>query len=302
MPALERLRAATRLPRCSFESNSDLEPVALPPLRSMFDLARALAVEGRVLVADGDVRGAMQDFAAMERLAEHISQTPVMISSIASVAIRSMAFKNLPFALSSRALRSIDLENFDPTAARPAREIYLQATRMEEAYILSWIGRAKAASGPRLSLIIPRVDAVLRPAEELAQWLYFDDEIAGYRSAMEDARKFCDLSPADAKSAEVKVRTARAMENYERGILATKMAPSLEAAWVPIRRSDCERDLARCALAATRFRLEHGAYPTKLEDLPSLPTEVRWEGDAQKARFDSLDPLLEDNPPSIQLD
>ncbi len=300
--ALNELRAATSLPRCLFESMDEHDLAPLPPIAMMLSLERALVLEARLRTADGDLAGALADLQAGLRLSAHVEESQLMITALAADVARRQALGGLPRILAAQALRADQLAKFMLPPAKSLSERFREATAMEESYMLSYLARAFARDPNVLSSLSSHgLERLIRPGRDLALRFCFDDQLAGYRRVMVRCAQAGELSPAQFAASSESEATLRAANMYQDGLFAPYLLPRLTSIWIPMRRGAAEVELARAAISAASFRLEHGRYPAKVEELPNLPDSLRWEGDGSFARFIALDPLLENDAPSVDL-
>ncbi len=268
----------------------------------MISLGRGLVLDARLRTADGDLTGALADVQAGLRLSAHLEETRLMITGLAANLAREQALSVLPRILAAPALRAEDLAKITFPPATSLSDGFRNGTALEESYMLSYLARALARDPNVLeSLSSQGIERLLRPGRDLALRFYFDDQLAGYRRVMARCAEAGELSPAQFAASSETESASRSANLYKDGLFAPYLAPKLTSIWIPLRRGACELELARAALAAASFRLEHGHYPAKVEELPALPDSLRWEGDGTFARFVALDPLLEKDPPSLDL-
>lgn len=90
--AVEQLLRATRIPHDDFgiEFSQAIEALLLN-LGAMRPSARILACDARRLMTEGDLDGACERIAAIDRLADHLGGAPVLISTLVCVAVISLA-------------------------------------------------------------------------------------------------------------------------------------------------------------------------------------------------------------------
>src|SRR5204862_4417073 len=105
----------------------------------------------------------------------------------------------------------------------------------------------------------------------LALRFYLDEQIAGYRRTMLRCAESCDLDPVEFAARCAVDNSERSANRYKDGLFAPDLTPKLTSFWIPLRRGECVSQLASAALATTAFRLEHGQYPARSEELPPLP-------------------------------
>jgi len=300
---LEDLRRATQLPRCSF--NEDLEANFLtyqPVIAPMISLSAALALDARLCIAEGDLAGAFADINAVERIAVHLLDTPLMIHAIAAQAVRERAVELLPHALSAANLSSADLALLALSHGPPSAEVLRRALRMEEAYFVATLGSmAEKPLGLRAAFGWLEGGRFAEPALQLYFSLRFEHELRSYREAMAALDAASELDAQALRLARETGATRATRRDYANGLFASYASPSAQRVWPSLLRGEALSRLARAALAAARFRLEHATWPTRAEELGESASGVRLEGDGASLRLIALDPRLLEDPPSLNL-
>lgn len=299
-PALERLRDATARPQCRYESGDEHERFSSSRLMPLADLGRVLILSGRLRTLAGDPRGALDDLRCVLSMADHADETPTLLAAMLGTSLRSQVLEELPQVLSTPGITAADLERirFDPR--RDPRETVQRALRMEEAFFLDSMGRAKSMSGLHFALLADTPGPWLeRPGVYAALRFAFEAQVGGYRRALGDLREAAVLDPAAlAKRLD---ETPPVRERYRHGVLAGLFAPELDRILKAGLRGAVQRDLARAAVAAAQYHLAHGGYPTRAADLGPLPPGIRWTGDALHAEFAAEEALFRQDPPRLRL-
>lgn len=268
-PALERAREASRLAHCSFEDGAgeDYELVRIPRVLPLYELALALALEGRVRAQSGDAAGALADAGTLYRIAEHLAQTPLVVLLLTASAVRELGDRVLVRALSVPDLDAAELAASAPRRGNSLADRWPDMVALEEA---CGLGLASSMAEAR---------------QELYLILRVERELAGYRAAMAElARR--PTAPAGGR------RPPR-----RQGLLAGLLTPPLDRAFDTLSHSDTQGLLVPAALAATRLRAERGAWPREVGELGPGFEGVRLEGDGEGVRITLTDPGGLERPP-----
>jgi hypothetical protein len=297
-PALEALRAGARLEACWFEPEPQFpgadELVGVPRILPLMQLADALALQARVRAADGDLAGALEDVEGLLALSDHLARTPVLISLMGACRVRDLAVGALAHALVAEEVGPSSLEDL----ALPVGPVLVAGTAralaMEEAYGLSMVGllaRGDVGLG----------DGGWRPLSRLDAALYkvflLEDDVAGYRLSARELQQLARAPLAEVLAAP----EPEAREIRGRGLLASLLVTNVRRMVLMAHLSDARVELGRLALEATRYRLEHGAYPTSLDELEVDAPGVELEGDGSWVRFLRPDLSDDDRPLDLRL-
>ncbi len=298
-PGLARVREAARLPACWLEPAPEPDGaedlLRAPRIFPLLALANALALEARVRAADGEMKGALEDVTTLLALADHIAQTPILISVMLAGATRSLAVRALVHVLASDGLEASALEGLELGGESPLVLQLPRALTMESAWGLGAIG------------LLARTDWVLDQESGWAPWsrldatlfriLMLDSDVRGYRQSLAELQAQVRLPLTE----QLTIPEPNAVLLQSRGLLTAMMIPNLRSLTVGLHRFDVEVELARLALAAARYRLAHGRYPTSLDQLGVDAPGVELEGDGNWVRILRPDVADGDGPLGLRL-
>jgi hypothetical protein len=294
------LRRATQLPRCSLVDEVALEfPNSPSPLLPILNLSRALTTDARLRCRDGDFDAALADFEALERIAVHLMDTPLLIHALAASHVQALAREVLADLLAASDLPSGTLSAIAVRALPSAAESYRRAMNLEGAFQLNVVGQflesaRRAFGGVRLTGGLRFAE----PAMELYMLLEYEREAAACRAGLERALAACELGPSELGAALAEDRNRAGLR---RGFFATYMTPAISSAWPNLLRGELEQALLPAALAAARYRRDHGEWPSRAEELGAAAGDARLELQDASLRLVSMDPRAGDNPPSLLL-
>ncbi|MCB9844834.1 MAG: hypothetical protein H6811_02445 [Phycisphaeraceae bacterium] len=228
----------------------------LPHLGKLRMTARVLATDSRRLIASGDGDGSAERIAGIYGIASHNRSDRVLISTLVSMAVSSLAHQELDELLASELLTENGRQEIlammdrfgedDPFGAE-------LALRMEQQLIPAWIARTYA--GPTAGLQIMKsglLSIVDQPATGLSKLgiaamsdVAIAADLEGYTRYFEDVLKNWGRPDAD----ELLQASAQLAESGHYGVFSRLLCPALTGA----HRSDMK---ARAALEAARDRLE----------------------------------------------
>jgi hypothetical protein len=190
-------------------------------------------------------------------MGRHPDPTSQIINDLVSMAIDSMASKTvaqvLPFATSSGQLAGFSAP--DPRALAPA---FADDLRGEEALGMTMI--CDIASGKRVPPRgIPAAGGVL--------WLlWLREDMAGYRDLMHREQRLVQQPYYQVVGEWQAIKSILRARNGH-GLMTGMLVPMLEAACRNMVKVQVFRSATGVALAATRYRLDHGDYPATMDAL-----------------------------------
>ena len=261
---LERLRTATRLPHCVFVSTDEVDFVASPLVTPFLHASDILRLAARVRTADGDLVGAVSDVGSMFALGRHLAERPSVLTLLMATVVRSRAVDELVNVLSAPQLTSRDLESLVVPDTALSAELE-RALRMEEALLLSGVGRALASD---VVNITPPNDSLTWMNNQLFFAFAARADVTALRLGFEDLRR------------SVAAEVAPSREELARyGVLAGHALTRLTGHAAQLRAGDARLALGRAAAAAARWKLEHGEYPRTLGPWCGADAPLRVEGD-----------------------
>ncbi|MGD0091679.1 MAG: hypothetical protein ABSE73_17325, partial [Planctomycetota bacterium] len=277
-PTLTLLRRAAAMQGCCFErdyAHISLD-MQLPELSQLRQSARLLAADARCKAADGQVRAALENVAAIQSISQHLGSEPILISGLVCVAIDSLATETFEGILVSTQPIAADLAALPWDETVSFQRILHRTLVGEEAFglsafaLLSAEGRGSDAM-PR-ELGFDEKFAGSFPGQLFRVYLLPDD-VAGYRRQMREMR---DSAAQGFQEAQARFPKLEDEQRAKRpGILSGMLLPVLTHSCQSFARAEARHRLGRLALAVATFRAKTGQLPAKLEGLvPEYIAEV----------------------------
>ncbi|MBI4618362.1 MAG: hypothetical protein HY720_32490 [Planctomycetes bacterium] len=303
--ALDRLHEGARLPGCRFDLQyADGFSMAMPHLSSIRGAAKLMRLEARLLLADGKNAEALRAIRDLYVLSDATREEPVLISLLVRVSMHGMAADALRRTLQEPVRDAEAVASLAEALERGRDDDHFsRALRGEQCFGVDTMERVRREGWSQVS------GAVGLPQQmgwvyRFFGWALYNDMTYYLRtmskySALSD-QPYWQSRPAEAKL-EQEVQAAPQWYLMSRMIM-----PSLASARRAWTKHLAKRDGARLAVAIARYRLSHGSYPEKLEQLvpaflPELPVDpftgspFAWRVDGDSARVYSLGPLGFDN-------
>ena len=269
-PLLNDLRAATRLPTCSFIRDWSRIDIAmlLGETQNARDAARELALEARVEAAHGNVRLALEDLAAIHRLAEHIGQEPTMISQLVAFAVDSIASYQLEWVLQHHPVTEEELAALADWQPLSMSLRLQRAALTEEALGLATLSEfddSGVVENNFETLGIPNWGPNVNP---LYRVFLFSADVQMYRRFLREYRNIA-IRPYAERAKAYQVSESK-LSSTPVGIVTRLLLPALSQFDKACSRTAARQRLEYLALAAHRYRLKHGEgkrFPDSLEQL-----------------------------------
>ncbi|MFA6134927.1 MAG: hypothetical protein WC869_13005 [Phycisphaerae bacterium] len=271
-PVIELLHKAGQLPACNFgtQYNPPAIDVLLPPLGKVRDLARLLWLSAGVHADQGRMVDAMKDLSASFALADHCTAEPPLVTLLVAIAIDAKSVNTLQQVLEKHAPTSESLNALKLNSAFSFTAALQRSLRMEKAFGLSFFTtHSPSAAFADVSLPAPRTyvtDTLANPYRVF----FWSQDVAAYLRWM---NRIVTLSGQPCHEARVKwneldgdmekAANARGLG----GLLAAVITPALSRAATLVARADAQHQLALLGVALWQYRLDHGAFPDKLDSL-----------------------------------
>jgi hypothetical protein len=265
---LKFLREAAALPVCRFDHDYAQPSISmlLPELNWCRMAALLLQLDARHQLAKQNVRQALVDINAMFRLAQGVGQEPLLIGALVSFGIDHLATNTLEEALPAvtndkylSVLHVVD-------AASEARVIG-RAVQGEEAFGLSVFSDLASGRLTMMSLNGERtregtpMDLLAQGPGAVALRVFFmPDDFVSYRQMMTSYREAASKPYAEG---DAMLRRA----GPPKGLLTRIIVPALNRFLTQANLAVAHHAEAQTAIALTRYRLAHGAFPPKLDAL-----------------------------------
>ena len=263
------LHRAAALPGCRFDldiSDPDISAM-LTDLNTNRLAANVLNLHAREELAHGNVGSAIIDDQALLQMSRHIGQRPMIISGLVGVGVAAIGLSTLemtlPAVTTSKELSGLHLDELEPIG-----QMFQESLRGEEVLGLNLYSQLPpvpsdiAVRGFRN----PGIMSVGAggPIGIFARIFFLNAD--GYVHLMQQLQ---DLAPQPFHTVRPLLEVAFDPKS-DGGLLTSIMVPALNHNFEVIARISAQEACAQVAIAATKFRLDHGVLPAHLADL--VPT------------------------------
>lgn len=275
--------AASLQGECRFPVNFDQGiAMLLPHAQEMRSVQRLLQLEARVKFHRGDVDGALTSIDQMLNAAQSLDHQMTLVEQLVCVALYSMSLSEIEFLVNATDLTEPQLARLqqrlagcDLSSGLPAGmlgERGLGYNTFQHVNSLADIETLNGTEGPDWE---PSADgAVGRPADCLKYLELMGEMVEASREPFPAARQKVTL-------VEQKLKTLAGTRNpleKLKYLVTSLLMPATGSVFDAFARVQARRDCLVAAIAAERFRLQTGLFPTRLNDLnpgilPAVPTD-----------------------------
>ena len=274
---LALLRQAASKPNCYFDRDYSWPTMTtdLSHVQHLREGVVLLDLNARAQTADGNTRAAIEDINAMFAASEHARADQFLICLLVSFNIEQRATAALQNLFLHNKLSDEDLAALRIPADTSRRRLIERACRSEEAGRLTTfceIGSGEltfasvlACNGIPTSkppLDGPFASAVLG---SLYRVFLFGDDLADHRRLSLRIRELAAMPYYKAKAPWDHFEAQLCREPA--GLLNRLLLPALQPCFVGIARAGALHEALRLGVAAEKYRLRHGRFPARLEDL-----------------------------------
>jgi len=245
-PALRLLRRAAAMPGCYFERGFPI-PESREVMHGADDMhqgARLLALDARVQAARGQAGPALEDVSAIFGMVRHAGETAALVHTLVAIAIGNMGHSTLQAVLADCEPSEADLARLGPDEVFSYSRLFHRSIRMEWAFGLSLFANQHASGGGAAFTL---------------------KELSGYGSLMAELDKALALPCHEALQGVRQLKAAALGGSW--GVVAAQLYPALERNATAAAKVEALHRLDNLALAATAYRIKHGAFPTQPDDL-----------------------------------
>ncbi len=242
--ALALLRQAAQMPECYFPYGLTAEGLGAVPLKSMRQAAKLLLLDARVQAADGKAGVALLGVETAFRMVRQMDERPVLIHAMVAVAIGALADTALQDILTECRPSLDDLKQAPVDQTFSFWRLLRHSMEIETAF-----GLANAAD----------------MAQQTGGSIFMVSEVEGYRGMM--AEYVTVLAKPYYEAREGIERLDESARRGKRGMLQAMLPPVFGRATPEAALAQARYELDNMALAATAYRIEHGAYPKTAGDL-----------------------------------
>jgi hypothetical protein len=272
------LRQGAALPDCRFDHDYAHPSITmlLPELNRVRAASNLLRLHARYQISQGHVESAIADISTIFRLARDLGGEPlVLITDLVAVGIDSMAVNLLQEALPAIA-RKEQLATLNLGDPDSLRRILRRSLDGEEAFGLSIF--SDIVSG---QLGLAAMQGTGTP-ERRQEWsdnsdfvtgtffglFFLSEDLNAYRRVMDQFRAAAAMPYFQGR--EAASAAEKSLLPPRRTPLTSIIAPAISTALRSSATAQAAHAAAVVAVAMTRFRIDRGSYPSKLEEL--VPT------------------------------
>lgn len=311
-PALSQARKAADLLRGRYPIVWALNPIEtlLPHTQNSRNIVRLLKLDAILRAHDGDIDGAVASCRAMLNVARSLGDEPLVITLIVRLLEKVVALRTLELVLSSGEASDEALAAIQRVLeAEEAESLLRPAIRGERAVLNEWY--ARLVSG-EIEIVEGRVPAPM-------QWLWGEwmCTYAQGESVVELTRAVTiDDGPISGLRDRCRAWERGVVASVKEGILqkfSRLMLPAFSSALDSYVMSKARLRSTIVAVAAERYRREHGHWPESEDDLtpwplaripvdPCTDEPLLWAIEAESIAIYSTGPDLADDDASLEQD
>ena len=266
---LRLLREAASMPGCRFEHDYAHPSISmlLPELNGERTAANLLRLDARHAAATRDPRRAVEDVNALFRLSRAAGSAPVAITGLVQMGIDRLGVHALADVLPSLGARELaELRIGDPASIGRLARRSLQG---EEAFGLS-VFSDLASGGLTIQQIAgpPQRTAESDPSDLppfplLMRVFVMPSDMRAYQQYMESCQARAEQPFANTTDRDREATSAAA----HHGLLTSIIVPALDRFLFQAAQAQAAHAAAYVGIAADRYRLDHGAFPSSLDAL-----------------------------------
>lgn len=272
-PVLTHLRRGAAKPVCNFErpwGRLDFFALLSPDMHEIRAAGRLLGLSARWKIAQGDTPGALRDLRDMLRLAEHLGQEPLLISTLICMGIRQNVVNLLQLLFNEAALQSSDLDMIQIALehSTPASRLIGRSMQVEMAVGIShWVALSEGRSIVDVyrslqGSNVPLSSGVSTVGSPLGTWYRIFlalDDLTSYRTAM-NQYIYWSSQPYDKVRSNMET-LARSSSKSTVGFLTRLLLPAMHAGLKRVAESEAQMRCLQAALAVKRYQLDHARWP-----------------------------------------
>ena len=261
-PTLALLRQAASLPGCRFDADLRVQLVPLDKLlKSLTDsrnAANVLALDAYEANSHGDIARALDDVTAIFRMSRHMGQRPCLVSALIGIGQdsigHSMLERTLPLVTSKEQLIHLHTDHLMPLS-RIMRLGLISDESLGAVFYGDIVGVPLLKPLPGVEIFRPTgIQATLFRALLLDVDNYLD-----FMTEVED-----DMTQPIYLGQQ---RATSLQDRAQHNFLTAIVAPSLNRLPKILGRGETNDSCGQIAIAMTRYRLDHGAWPADLATL-----------------------------------
>jgi len=277
--ARELFRKAAAMPRCQFPvltakaGQTFLAALMMPQLSAMRQLARLMAIEGRLLEQQGKVREALELYLAAFRMGGHLGREPILITGLVGIACQGIGCKAIRDCLARHDMQKDvlawlagelgALEGKLPDGSAwiaGERAMAVQIAGMAPDEALAAIEAPGPTAGPLRSFMKSRAFHILWPDRTIRR------DFDRFYNAVE---RLAQLPPWECAAAIRRQPEEKFVAEHVKdwNVLPWMLVPAFERAEVRYIQNAADFSALRLGVALRLYRADHAAYPDTLDAL-----------------------------------
>jgi hypothetical protein len=263
------IRKAAALPECRFERDYGRLgfEASLPEQIHFRQAAELLMIDARHKAATGNVRRAIENINAIFAVSRHAASEPLLISTLASIAIDRLGIQSLEAVLRSAPISEEDLAILDLNEGLSYRRIAARSFRMEEAAGLSLF--CTLGSGPFDPMYFERSElegiAKASGIASVYRVLHLTEDLASYREHFRVIHTASVKPYYLTRNRWMDVRGSSKSKGV--GALTSLMLPNPAIIVERVQRAEAMHRVAVLGIATYRYQAKYGRLPEALSDL-----------------------------------
>ena len=241
----------------------------IPNYRLYRIVADLISVYARSIAEKGDISGALNELAAIERMADHLRSCPQLISVMVSQRLAFIRYKALEYILAHTSHLSGELMPLPVNSHSSIREDFVSFLRMEAyGFMQGFAANISLSDFSDMFSLIEIPDYPTFCPTFSAQCYRVFCGPSEIKALMES---YVDRMTKEAESYEELKANLKslsdAVESGEMGIMTTLLVPNYTFYLSRATTSDVYRGLCDLALAMSGYRAQNNTYPGTLEEL-----------------------------------
>lgn len=264
---LPLVKKAAAIPGYSLESYPmELVNWIFPNYALYSQLALLVCLNSRSKAMSGDIEGALQELASIEAMANHLRNSPIILSFMVGVSLDNIKVQTLEYVLAHTSVSVSGLINLPITVHSSAVEPFRNCLVLDAYAQLNSFAITAATSD--IYAMVSDAEAVFEnttPVTKMWRVFFLPSEL---RAANLITQRLCRPAEtyADIQNNLDAIMTAR--QSGEMGILTSIGVPGGYSRYLHgAMRDDALVGLSNMALAATAFKDTQGFYPARAEDM-----------------------------------
>lgn len=288
------LKRASAMTTCSFDRDfvePNMASLLLPELSSFRSAARLLAGDARWKAATGRMGEALEDIAAIERMAAHVGAQPILVAALVAISLDTIASSALEGILATATPTAADLAPLQKEKLFIVERVMYRALKGEEAFGLTMFADVGDGASDVFTL-----DAFVSDTESAnsnlkyltSPWRVFlaADDVASYRRYMEKLRKSVGQNTEARMHNKISLKDG--LENARQlqadismspgGPLTRLLPPSITRIVENMVRAEARQRLTKLAVAFAAYHARNKQWPDQPgalvpEFLPEIPLD-----------------------------